>query len=175
MKRIPITRPGSSGAQFATTGFGSVWVGVGNNASVVRVDARSDKVLATISFHDQMEPCGGVAATSRAIWVSECLDGNHVGRIDPRTNTATTVMDTGGRVIWMAGDHDTVWFVTGGDPDYSPNAPGYLVHVGDDGTYLHRYTLGDGFTSGSVVIAFGSLWVSSSHKPLILRIPLPAR
>lgn len=83
-------------------------------------------------------------------------------------------MNTGGRVVWMAGDRDSVWFVTGGDPDYSPNAPGYLVQVGDDGSYLNRYKLGDGFTSGSVVIAFGSLWVSS-HKPVILRIPLPAQ
>lgn len=49
-----------------------------------------------------------------------------------------------------------------------------LVHVGDDGTCLRRYKLGDGSTSGSVVIAFGSLWVSSSHQPLTLRIPVRA-
>ena len=174
-KRIPVTRPGDSGAQFVTTGFGSVWVGVGNDETVVRVDPRSNKVLAKISLRNQMEPCGGLAATSRAIWVSECLDGTHVGRIDPRTNTVTKVLDTGGKVIWMAAERDTVWFVTGGDPDYSPDAPGYLVQLRDDGTYLRRYTLGDGFTSGSVAIAFGSIWVTSSNKPVVLRIALPTR
>jgi DNA-binding beta-propeller fold protein YncE len=174
VKRVSVTSPGDRGAQFVTSGFGSVWVGVGNNDFVVRVDPRSDKVLARVSFVNQMEPCGGLAATIHAIWVSECLDGRHVGRIDPRTNTVTKVLDTGGKVIWMAADRDTVWFVTGGDPDYSPDDPGYLVQISDDGTYLRRYELGNGFTSGSVVIAFGSLWVSSSHKPVVLRIPLPA-
>jgi DNA-binding beta-propeller fold protein YncE len=102
VKRISVTSPGDSGAQFVTTGFGSVWVGVGNNDSVVRVDPRSNKVLAKISFNNQIWPCGGLVATSRAIWVFECLSSTYVGRIDPRTNTVTKILDTGGKTIWMA-------------------------------------------------------------------------
>jgi len=105
--------------------------------------------------------------------VTSCLEETDVARIDPATNKVAAVLDVGGEVIQPAADGDTVWFVTGGDPDNSPNTPGYLVQLRADDKVATRIALGRGFISGGAAVAFGSIWVSDFAHPRVIRIPHP--
>jgi hypothetical protein len=94
------------------------------------------------------------------------LDGFAVARIDPRANVADLVVGTPGEVFDLAADGDSLWFVEGGDPETSPNHPvNRLVEIRADGSVEHSYRLPEGFTTGGIVIAVGSIWISSLHDP----------
>jgi glutamine cyclotransferase len=171
--RVPVADPGSSGPEFLTAGARSIWVGVPSRDDVVRLDVRSGKVLATIPTGGRIVPSGDLTVTRQAIWMSESFAGTHIARIDLHTNKITSVIDTGGYVVQPAADGDAVWFVTGGRPGQSPRVAAYLVKMQDNGTIARRYALGDSFQPGGLVIGFGSIWVSSTSQPIVLRIPYP--
>jgi hypothetical protein len=172
-QRIALTQVGAPGAQFETAAFSSVWVGVPSESEVVRISRRTGRVTARIPII-RMSPCGGFASTATSLWVSQCLDDPGLARIDPRTEKQTAFIDPGGLVLWMTAVGDSVWYVVGGDPADDPT-PGYLVEMNDQGVVERGYSLGDGFTPGGIVVAFGSLWVASSNGTRgVLRIPLAA-
>jgi len=170
---VVLVPPGSSGPQGIAAGLGSVWVDVPNANAVFRLDPSTNKVAAVIALPLGISPCGGIAVGQTAVWVTGCLDTTTVARIDPSTNKVSSVLDIGGLVIQPAPDGDTVWFVTGGDPDESPNTVGYLVQLRADDTVVRRIRLGQGFISGGVAVAFGSMWVSDFAHPRVIRIPSP--
>lgn len=176
--RVQVTTPGSSGAQNVTSALGSVWTGTSNTLSVVRVNPQTRRKTLTIPLvNAQGDPCGGIAITPKAGWAPSCLDGPQLVEFDPRTGSVLRSQNIGGKVYGMAADGDTVWFVAGGDPDpsYDFNVVGVLVQLDAQWHVLHKYTLGPSFTSGGIIKAFGSIWISSSAGPEVLRIPLPAR
>jgi YVTN family beta-propeller protein len=72
----------------ATVGAGSLWVTVPNLASAVRIDQATNAVMATIPLSRDAEsgPCGEIAASRDAVWVSGAHCAGVVWRIDPRTN-----------------------------------------------------------------------------------------
>ena len=160
---VALSKPGAGGPQGVGAGFGSIWVTNGTTNEVLRVDPSTNSIIARIQFLD-MVPCGGFAFGRTAVWITECLDGTHIARIDPRTNTVAAVLNTGGRMNQPASDGDTVWVVAGGDPDNSPHAPGYLIQLRSNDTVARRIALGPGFISGGAAIAFGSVWLSSFNK-----------
>jgi len=167
---------GPSGPQEDAFGFGSVWVDVPNNVAVVRVDPQANKVQKEIDFPPAMEPCGGIAVTTGAIWVTECLDGTHLARIDPSTNKIAHIFDVGGRMWQPTADGDTIWVVEGGDPDAAPGttAEASLLHLDGNGNVLARYGLPSGWVSGGAVIAAGSIWISDFVQPRVIHFPLGA-
>ena len=107
---------GRGGAQKITAGLGSLWVGVGNKQAVVRVDPRANKIAATIQLPRSVVPCGGIAVSAAAVWVTSCLELKTVARIDPRTNTVASILDVGGVANQPAADGNTVWLVASGNP-----------------------------------------------------------
>lgn len=66
-------------------GFGSVWVGTGDNNTVIRIDATSKQILATIEVGGWVED---VATGAGSVWVALPEDARVV-RIDPATNEVT--------------------------------------------------------------------------------------
>jgi virginiamycin B lyase len=170
---VALSKPADGGPQGVGFGFGSIWVTNGNTNEVLRIDPSTNSIIARIQFLD-MVPCGGFAFGRTAVWITECLDGTHIARIDPRTNTVAAVLDTGGRMNQPAADGDTAWVVAGGDPDNSPQAPGYLLQLRSNDTVARRIALGPGFISGGTAVAFGSVWMSSFNKSLVIRIPRPS-
>jgi len=161
----------SSGPQFVVYALGTLWVDVPNQNAVFRVDPASNRVVAKIVVPYPAEPCGGIAVGASAAWVSSCLDRPEIARIDLTANRTVAILSPGGLVNGLAADGDSVWFVEGGDPDLAPK-PASLVHLAADDTVAARYALPNGFASGSVVIAFGALWVSDTAHPRVIRIPL---
>lgn len=170
---VALVPPGSSGPQGVAAGLGSIWVDVPNVNAVFRLDPETNKVVAVIVLPLGPSACGGIAVGQTAVWVTGCLDKPMVARIDPSTNKVVSVLDVGGLAIQPAADGDTVWFVTGGDPDASPKDVGYLVQLRADDTVARRIRLGPGFISGGTVIAFGSIWVSNFAHPQVIRVPSP--
>jgi virginiamycin B lyase len=175
IKRVQAGPPGAEGPQGIAFGLGSIWTGVGSIDQIDRIDPTTNKVVARIAFSysTPFTPCGGIAVGRTAVWASSCLEDSTIARIDPATNTVASIITLPGKVNGMTAVGNDVWFVEGGDPDISPHATGSLIELGPDDTVKHRYALGRGFISSSVVNAFGSLWVSNWIKPVVLRIPDP--
>src|SRR5207249_6452425 len=63
--------------------YGSVWVANSPKNSIQRIDARTNRVIATIPLND---PCDGLAAGFGSIWAPGCA-AELVTRIDASTNT----------------------------------------------------------------------------------------
>jgi virginiamycin B lyase len=82
-----------------TWGGGALWVTVTKLGAVVRIDSRTNKVVKTIrlSWLRSGQPCGYLAASTRAIWAAgaHCPASSGYGvltKIDPRTNRSTKVV-----------------------------------------------------------------------------------
>jgi len=168
---VRVTYTGRSGAQEMAAGLGSLWVGVVNKQAVVRSDPRLNKVTATIKLPRSVTPCGGIAVTAAAVWVTSCIELKTVARIDPRTNTVAKILDVGGYAWQPAADGNTVWLVAGGNPYDSPTLTGYLLRLRADDTVAKRIKLGKGVITGGATVAFGSIWVSDFDHRRVLRIP----
>jgi YVTN family beta-propeller protein len=170
---IKVATPGASGGpQGIAAGLGSVWVGVSNANSVVRIDPATNAIQAVIPMPGNVAlPCGGIAIGQTAVWITSCDDLPLIARIDATHNQVTSILNVG-FVLDPVADGDTVWFVTGGVPGQPPHSAS-LIHLGADDSVNARYALATGFTSGGTALAFGSLWLSDSSKPLVLRIPNP--
>lgn len=67
----------------------SVWVANDAIRSVQRVDARTNRITATIAVDGQ--PCSGLAFAFGALWTPVCGKHPSLDRIDPRTNAVTNV------------------------------------------------------------------------------------
>ncbi|MGN6161606.1 MAG: hypothetical protein ACTHOG_07865 [Marmoricola sp.] len=173
--RITVTTPGPSGVQGLTVGLGSLWGGAGRSQTVSRVNVSTRLRTLTIDLAGVSgDPCGGVAVTPAAGWVSSCLDTTQLDEFDPRTGKVLRATDIDAKVNDIVADGSTIWFVAGGDPDPNngPHVAGVLVQLDRHWKVLHKYLLGPDFTSGGIVKAFGALWVSNSSTPEVVRVPI---
>ena len=168
---IRVSYTGRGGAQKIAAGLGSLWVGVGNKQAVVRIDPRTNKIAATIPLPRSVTPCGGIAVSAAAVWVTSCIELKTVARIDPRTNTVASILDVGGVANQPAADGNTVWLVASGNPYDSPTLTGYLLRLRANDTVATRIKLGKGFITGGATVAFGAIWVADFDHRRVLRIP----
>jgi streptogramin lyase len=167
---VTVTAGGPNGAQAVAYGFGSIWTGESIHNSIVRIDPHTNRVIARITYPN-FEPCGLIAVGASSLWISECLEGDSIARIDPLSNTITAVYDTTGEVESLAPQGDAVWFVTGPDPSSTLASPGYLEELSAGGSVERRVDMGAGFATGGILIAFGSLWITPYSQPVAIRIP----
>jgi streptogramin lyase len=167
---IRVSYTGRGGAQEIAAGLGSVWVGVGNKQAVVRIDPRTKKVT-TIKLPRSVVPCGGIAVSAAAVWVTSCIELKTVARIDPRTNTVESILDVGGVANQPAADGNSVWLVASGNPYDSPTLTGYLLRLRANDKVATRIKLGKGFITGGATVAFGAIWVADFDHRRVLRIP----
>jgi streptogramin lyase len=171
---IQIQVPKSGGPQEVAAGFGSVWVAVPNEQAVFRIDPRTNKVVGIVVLPRSIEPCGGIAVGKRDLWVTGCSEGTKIAHIDPHRNFVKSILEVGGEVFQPAVDGNTIWFVAGGDPDYGPKMPAYLIQLRADDTVATRIQLPTGFISGGTAVAAGSIWVADFSHPRVIRIPKPS-
>jgi len=90
-------------------GNGAVWVLTLDADAVIRVDARTDAVVARIPLGGTRFPGSGqILVGGGTVWV---VQGSSVSRVEPATNTATVVHRPG---VWMtAYGEDSLWVKTG--------------------------------------------------------------
>lgn len=85
-----------------------MWVAVDSEKTLVRVNARTRHIAATVSVSGGT--CGNVDASHRpAVWVTSRICGAMVSRIDPGTNQVTITRDQPETLLGVAGDAGSVW------------------------------------------------------------------
>jgi virginiamycin B lyase len=165
---ITLGPTGPSGPNWLARGFGSIWAGVPNTASVFRINEKTNAIEATIPILGPASPCGGLAATSTAVWITSCDGSSLVTQIDPATNTVVGTIDLGGKGYTFAVVADRPWI--------SPTE-GQIVRLDPVSHAVDRVIApGPGFASGGgdVVVAAGSLWVMDWASNRVLRLPIAA-
>lgn len=109
--RIPLGSPTQGPGHVAVDGD-DVWVGVDSDKTVVRVSARTRRVVATVPVPGGS--CGGLDAAAGVAWVGSRICGTKVSRIDAGSNKVTAAKDEPGLLGAVAGDTDSVWVVERG-------------------------------------------------------------
>ncbi len=109
---IPVGHQSFAGPSWIAGAAGSLWVSVPNLSAVVRIDPRSDSIVATIR---DKGVCAELVATDKAVWVAGgsgpgCYPA--VTRIDPTSNSVTDTIKTGGDPGALALGAGALWFGT---------------------------------------------------------------
>ena len=109
---IPVGRAADAGPVWILAGAGSIWTNVNGNPNVVvRIDPRTDRILARIPAPSA---CAQLAADDTAVWgacaTTPPLPG--LSRIDPHTNKVAATFNEGGGADAVALDHFSLWFAT---------------------------------------------------------------
>ncbi len=185
-----------AGAAGVALGAGSAWVAVGSTGAVVRVDAESGEILATIDVDDG--GTGAVAFSDGSVWVSS-FAGNAVYEIDPATNAVVGSTDIQGATglapgsLWATSwtDQSLTRIPTDGSAALfvELSGPGSSPAVGDGYVAATVFTLGEvlvfpfdgtgigdpvtydvGANANVVDYAFGAFWVTNSVSGEIWRI-----
>jgi YVTN family beta-propeller protein len=129
--------------------FGSVWVANYGNATLSRVDPKTNRVTGTVNVG--AEPCG-LAAGAGSIWV-DGYGTDTVERVDPRTLKRTRRIPAGPAVWDVAFDGRYVWA--------DDNGNGVVVKIDPRRNAVVRRFHTGGSPTG-LAIAAGSLWVGSN-------------
>jgi virginiamycin B lyase len=153
---VPVGKSPCSGLAI---GHDSVWVPCCRGREIVRVDCRTNKVLAEIQMSIASSE-GGITANKHAVWMP--IDGGtQLAKIDPAQNkiTATIAIESGSftaaaglGAIWVTSSTNNL--VTRIDP--STNGVVATIAVGAKPRFL--------------AVGFGSVWVLNQHDGTISRV-----
>jgi len=88
-----------------------VWVSNGPKNTVHRLDATTNKVIATVEVGKR--PCGGLTAAFGSIWVPNCTDKT-LSRVDTKTNTVVATIPVGpaNSEGGLTASADAVWMLS---------------------------------------------------------------
>jgi streptogramin lyase len=164
---VVISQAGTNGPHQIAEGAGSVWIGDGHAHQVIRLDPSTGKTTARITMPSDFDPCGGIAATDTAVWITGCHDSPDMVRIDPATNSVVADIPLGGY-----GDHPivvdgAVWEPVGGAGFFHG-----LVRIDPaTNTVDRRLPIAALADVGGSVIAGGEVWVANGVDA-VLHLPL---
>jgi len=138
-----------------------VWVTSGSKNTVTRLDAATNKVVATVEVGKK--PCSGLVAAFGSLWVPNCGDQT-LSRVDLVTNKVTATLSVGpaNSEGGLAANGDSVWMLS--------DAKGVLSRIDPD---TNRVVADIGVAPGSFVCVLGedgAIWVISTEQSLVLRV-----
>jgi YVTN family beta-propeller protein len=158
---IPVGDETEAGPQWVASGAGSIWTDVASLHAVVRIDPKTDAVLATIPVPGG---CGAeMVATDDALWLANgggdgCTSG--IYRVDPSTNAVV-------QTIPMAEETDTI--AMGADGLWFGSAPTTVGRIDPtNGTVTGRMTI-PGMAFGAAV-GGGALWLTDRDAEQLYKI-----
>ena len=139
----------------------AVWVANGPKNTIHKLDAKTNKVVATVPVG--MRPCSGLAAGFGSIWVPNCMDKT-VSRVDMKTNQVVATIPVGPSASegGLTASADSIWILT--------DAKGILSRI-DPAT--NRVVAEIQVPSGSPVCVLGedgAIWVTSTENNLVARV-----
>jgi len=140
-------------------GFGSVWIPLCGDGTVLRVDIRSQKTLATIKTGISNTE-GGIAAGGGSVWMPSDASGL-LSRIDPATNQVTSK-------IQIAPDSNTAAFGEGAV--WVTSTKNNLVTRVDPKTEKVVTTIPVGPKPRFLAVGLGSVWVLNQGDGTVSRI-----
>jgi streptogramin lyase len=156
-----VTRFLVPGPAYIAAGHGSLWDGVTRASMVVRVDLRTNEILATIEAVGFVP--GVVAFGADSVWVLDIVAGE-VMRIDPERNEIVARVPLSGAIRAIAANDDGVWVLhadTGTVTRLDPDDP-------SDPARASTYRVGSDPTA--IEIALGAVWVANHGDGTLSRI-----
>lgn len=139
----------------------AVWVTSAKTNTVHRLDAKTNKVAATVEVGKK--PCSGLAAGFGSIWVPSCTDQT-ISRIDMKTNKVTASLPVGPAASegGLAASPDSIWILS--------DAKGLLSRIDPD---TNRVVAEIQVPAGSVTCVVGedgAIWISSPDASVVTRV-----
>jgi len=139
----------------------AVWVANGPKNTIHKLDAKTNKVVATVEVGKR--PCSGLAFGFGSIWVPNCMDKT-LSRVDVKTNqvTATIPIGPSNSEGGLAASADSIWMLT--------DEKGTLSRI-DPGT--NRVVAEIQVPTGSPVCVVGedgAIWVTSNENSMVVRV-----
>jgi streptogramin lyase len=122
-------------------GFGSVWVPSCGDNTLVRVDIKTNKVVATLPYGPANSE-GGIAASADSVWMLTDKTGV-LSRIDPATNQRTAEIQVpSGSYAAVLGEDGAIWISSTGNSlltrvDAQTNAVTDRIAVGPESSLSH--------------------------------------
>ena len=110
-------------------------------------------------------PCGGIAASEDAVWVSSCFDDEKIIRIDPRSNELVGEFAIGGHNGGAVVVNGYPWFPVGNRLVRFNPATNEVDGVVE---------FADAFQGYGTAVGFDSVWVGSIGGRNLARVPLNA-
>jgi len=166
-ERIPVHAPSG-----VAVDKDAVWVTsrkLGATGQVVRLDARTDRVVATIPVGH--EP-GALVVGAGGVWVANEAD-HTISRIEPRTNTVVATIPVVHLPVGVAIGDGAVWVASRG---FSVLSVPSVSRIDPDTNTAVETTPIEGTSPLGMVAGEGSLWVASRNPDEVVRIgpvPLP--
>jgi virginiamycin B lyase len=147
------------------TGFGSLWMANTNGKEVLRIDPDTNQVIATIRVGSK--PDLGIGMGLEYVWIADTKEKS-IKQIDPRTNQVVHTIavnlpkESAGSIGVGEG---SLWVLTNeGDTD-----SGTLSRI-DPMTGEITANIQVNAGSHAALVAFGSVWVSSTAAGSVLRV-----
>src|SRR5260221_4843347 len=157
----------SGGPQELVEGAGSVWTDESNTSEVIRMDPATGAVQAHILMPGDFVPCGGIAASAAAVWVTGCHETNTMVRIDPTTNAVVADIRLGNFSQDPLVIDGFLWVAVGGDGDRHE-----LERINPTTNLVDRVLRLDALVDvGGASVARGDYLNANSTKT-VLRVPL---
>ena len=142
--------------------YGALWVANDQRALVSRIDARTNKVVATVHV---AQPCAGMAAAGGSLWIPDC-SSNSVLKVDPASNRVVGRVRTGiaSSESYIAAGAGSVWVVSDVDrvTRFDPRT----------GKVVARIAVPSG--AGALAYGFGAVWMSDYADSLVVKIDASA-
>jgi YVTN family beta-propeller protein len=138
-----------------------VWVSNGPKNTVHRLDAKTNKVVATVEVGKR--PCSGLTAAFGSIWVPNCMDKT-LSRVDTKTNTVVATIPVGpaNSEGGLTANADSVWMLS--------DMKGVLSRIDPKtNSVIAEITV----PSGSPVCVLGedgAIWVVSNEHSSVSRV-----
>ena len=138
----------------------AVWVAGANPNVIRRIDPATNMVIATHQVPG--EPCAGIIAAFRSIWVPFCGKKPGVARIDPASGRVLALYSNGpGKEGGIAASADSIWFTIG-------NA-GMLLRI-DPTTNTLKQTIHVPSGSHNPAASDDQVWVTSVDRNVVTAI-----
>lgn len=140
-----------------------LWVGLGNDRTLVELDPETRTVVRTV--HKLNDPCGDIGSSAGLLWISNCGDQRQVDRVDPIGGVSLGPVFVGGYVGSPIGSPDGVWLPI--NLDAGPGSSGRIVKLSAEGQPDDSIALAGGCEPGPAVVAFGSAWIGCSDGSVL--------
>jgi YVTN family beta-propeller protein len=139
----------------------AVWVSNGPRNTVHRLDAATNKVIATVSVGKR--PCSGLEAAFGSLWVPNCTDKT-LSRVDMKTNEVLATIPVGPAASegGLAASSDHIWILSDSKGVLSKIDPKTNAKIADIEV-----------PSGSFVAVRGedgAIWAVSTENSVVVRV-----
>jgi YVTN family beta-propeller protein len=157
------------GANRLAIGAGSVWVTDDGAGQLVRVDPRTNRVVARIAAGQSPQ---GVAVGEGGVWVASSQRGNSntwsrgiVWRIDPHTNEVAATIEVPSILVDVAVGEGAIWASNGNHGRY-----GAVWRIEPRTNQVASGPIRVGGGPSDVEVAYGSVWVALADDGAVVRI-----